>query len=624
MQIRIAGLSLVELMVAIGIIGVLGTLAIPRYKQFMVQARRGEAKANLSHLASLQKMYRVDHFKYYDGPAMTGVNGIGYKDGLGNPGKCHDPGGNSDEGLGNHLGFRPDDCRNLRYLYKFRTGNVAEASAASDGDNRWIYPDCDGRGCIECNYRSGDAVTLALSGGKPVVCRNITKYCPVGGVAGGCKCSGSCPAGQLSAPYPQCCVCASGTCQAVHSTSNWTPLANTKYTCQSFTQSATVTETWTSSCPGATTCPSSSTRPTSRPAMGTKAPDCTTAALAACPCTTGDTRSCCTSNPTCTPAGSSESSCDLVDTSVNLATLWECQSSPCKVTSTETFTPNPPCGDKVTNRHENKYGQKRLTCTNICTGYNNWSPWGACAKSSGGYWQSRSQTRKCNNPCPNQGILCSAKYEQRYCLCSDGKTVAQSKTACDTKDNNDPTNSYTHTITPNTADDTKINCSCLQRPHGDPPRCTAAEKDWEKVCKKQGKYAWHDYPDCECGCNGTRAGCENMSGKWTAYPACTCEFTNTLFLCPTRMIIGKKDFGINVAAPQGVVTALKSIREGHSNLGSEPDWRKVVQYLYCKSHPLPNEEQKLWDEIIQMQTDATKVCESSGQSNKKYLTWSCP
>lgn len=68
MQARIAGLSLVELMVALGIISV---LAMPRYHAFMVKARHGEAKSNLSHIASLQSAYKIDYFTYYQGAAMT-------------------------------------------------------------------------------------------------------------------------------------------------------------------------------------------------------------------------------------------------------------------------------------------------------------------------------------------------------------------------------------------------------------------------------------------------------------------------------------------------------------------------------------------------------------------------
>ena len=108
---KISAFSLVELMVAVGIVGVLVTLALPRYQQFMVQARRGEAKSNLSHIATLQEMYKIEHFNYYTSATMTGINGIGYKDGFGNPGNCSDPSDDRDEGVdapiknGQSIGF---------------------------------------------------------------------------------------------------------------------------------------------------------------------------------------------------------------------------------------------------------------------------------------------------------------------------------------------------------------------------------------------------------------------------------------------------------------------------------------------------------------------------------------
>ncbi len=176
-----AGLSLVELMVAVAVIGILVALALPRYHAFLAQARRGEAKSNLAHLASLQAVYKIEHFRYYSGSALLAPDGgIGYKNEDGTRGDCGDYADDRDLGLNNHLGFRPQACGQLRYFYQLRPGNVAVAFAYADAEGRYIYPDCHGGGREECDYTRGDAVRMALRDAKPTVCRNITKYCPAG------------------------------------------------------------------------------------------------------------------------------------------------------------------------------------------------------------------------------------------------------------------------------------------------------------------------------------------------------------------------------------------------------------------------------------------------------------
>ncbi len=176
-----AGLSLVELMVAVAVIGILVALALPRYHAFLAQARRGEAKSNLAHLASLQAVYKIEHFRYYSGSALLAPDGgIGYKNEDGTRGDCGDYADDRDLGLNNHLGFRPQACGQLRYFYQLRPGNEAVAFAYADDEGRYIYPDCHGGGREECDYTRGDAVRMALRDAKPTVCRNITKYCPAG------------------------------------------------------------------------------------------------------------------------------------------------------------------------------------------------------------------------------------------------------------------------------------------------------------------------------------------------------------------------------------------------------------------------------------------------------------
>jgi prepilin-type N-terminal cleavage/methylation domain-containing protein len=58
------GFSLVELMIVVGIIGILATLALPRFKQFQAKAKMGEAKNILSHIYTLQQTYSLDNNTY--------------------------------------------------------------------------------------------------------------------------------------------------------------------------------------------------------------------------------------------------------------------------------------------------------------------------------------------------------------------------------------------------------------------------------------------------------------------------------------------------------------------------------------------------------------------------------
>ncbi len=55
------GFSLVELMIVVGIIGILATLALPRFKQFQAKAKMGEAKNILSHIYTLEQTYSLDN-----------------------------------------------------------------------------------------------------------------------------------------------------------------------------------------------------------------------------------------------------------------------------------------------------------------------------------------------------------------------------------------------------------------------------------------------------------------------------------------------------------------------------------------------------------------------------------
>lgn len=59
-----SGFSLVELMIVVGIIGVLATLALPRFKQFQAKAKMAEAQNVLQHIYTLEQSYALDNTVY--------------------------------------------------------------------------------------------------------------------------------------------------------------------------------------------------------------------------------------------------------------------------------------------------------------------------------------------------------------------------------------------------------------------------------------------------------------------------------------------------------------------------------------------------------------------------------
>ena len=127
-QKKFFAFSLVELMAAVAIVGILVALALPRYRLFIATSRQAEAQSNLGIIATLQQTYQLK----YDGKHFTDSFNMGQ----GGGGSCQDA------NQKNELGFRVVDCGKLRYTYNAATFG----SAKNDGANNslLIYPGCTG------------------------------------------------------------------------------------------------------------------------------------------------------------------------------------------------------------------------------------------------------------------------------------------------------------------------------------------------------------------------------------------------------------------------------------------------------------------------------------------------
>ena len=101
--------SLIELMVAIAIVGILVSFAVPRFLTFIARARMSEAINNLGIIDRLQHSYNLSY-------KMKGQDNVWFETvllGNGSPDNKCDP----DSNLKNTLGFRVEDCPSLRYDY---------------------------------------------------------------------------------------------------------------------------------------------------------------------------------------------------------------------------------------------------------------------------------------------------------------------------------------------------------------------------------------------------------------------------------------------------------------------------------------------------------------------------
>ena len=104
-----SGFSLVELMIVVGIIGILATMAMPKFQEFQSKAKMAEAKTSLSHLYTMQHSYFLENDEYQDFSEINFGNGCSNEE--------------SEE-----LGFEIEPCTKQVPRYAYSTTGADEAS----------------------------------------------------------------------------------------------------------------------------------------------------------------------------------------------------------------------------------------------------------------------------------------------------------------------------------------------------------------------------------------------------------------------------------------------------------------------------------------------------------------
>jgi prepilin-type N-terminal cleavage/methylation domain-containing protein len=173
-----SGFSLVELMIVVGIIGVLATLALPRFKQFQAKAKMAEAMNVLQHVYTLEQSYSLDNNVYL----TMGVAGADLTKLTGGTNTCNFTSG----GIANAaaLGLKIEPCvaaaPTPRFQYEVTGGGATFLAIARTGDDA-ANRICTGNKTFSIGLSDQNATSYAAASGTPSVSgqAQIGAVCPL-------------------------------------------------------------------------------------------------------------------------------------------------------------------------------------------------------------------------------------------------------------------------------------------------------------------------------------------------------------------------------------------------------------------------------------------------------------